>query len=497
MATLDLKVQFGDVLQKTKESPTDCQDAYDANPQLGRFAIADGVGSTFYPKQWSKALVQHFCYDSNDSNKNIFSTQDWKNWLDPIQKKWDIEIQKIIPRASGARLTRLKNDYQNGKPAASTFVGLEIGDGTSEIPLRLLIIGDSCFFHFSSNLSFTSFPMSSSAEFDNYPECFFSKSGMNKFTPKFFSRKVKLGDFLILATDAFSKWMLTYYETKSDRWQEILKQILSLRTYDEFQKLVTDARYSGEIAMEDDDVTLLVLRVVEGDRSKISGSNLFPQKEIINKLPVQISSKSPVPAKTQPTNQLPEKRQRKSYLGDALSILALLISISSLIISLFVLSKFDNREVSIEITPTLIQPTLFTIPTDVTLIVTETLMPTAEPPLVLPVSSVIYADTDRNSQQIILAKELIISVYSRVERIDGEWIRFSNNFWVKNQEGMVQQDNILIIQTEVPLFLNFDGNELIGNLVLSQKQYTILETLVDNAGSQWFKIEFIGYHLLP
>ena len=49
------------IIQKEAENPADCQDACDQNDEKGRYAIADGVTRSFFPKEWATLLVEHFC----------------------------------------------------------------------------------------------------------------------------------------------------------------------------------------------------------------------------------------------------------------------------------------------------------------------------------------------------------------------------------------------------------------------------------------------------
>src|SRR5687767_9411122 len=126
MKKLELKLQLKEALPKINESPSDCQDSLAANVAIGRFAVADGVTKSFFPAEWSKLLVEQFCDDNRRVNLDLFQTENWQEWLLPIQDKWYSIINEKVSKKTGIDSIHLRNSLITRDPSASTFVGLQI-----------------------------------------------------------------------------------------------------------------------------------------------------------------------------------------------------------------------------------------------------------------------------------------------------------------------------------------------------------------------------------
>lgn len=142
---LEVKVIFCDVVQKMNESPFDCQDACSHNTELNRYAVADGVANSFYPREWAKMLVDYFCNENTQDNLTLFETKRWQNWLIPIQNQWGKLIKNKVNAKGGKTYYHLRNSLALGEPAAATFVGLQI-NMKDQISWQSMIIGDTCLF---------------------------------------------------------------------------------------------------------------------------------------------------------------------------------------------------------------------------------------------------------------------------------------------------------------------------------------------------------------
>ena len=183
------------IIHKEAENPEDCQDACAQNDEKGRYAIADGVTRSFFPKEWATLLVEHFCESINLSSVRT----DWKDWIGPIQQKW---YEQIEEKVSERNLFYLTNPFNAKKSAASTFIGIKFNKDNGE--WEAMIVGDSCLFH-KSDFGFESYLIENSAGFTNRPEVFASFDKDNHFEPKFIGGDTKPGDTFILATDAFGE----------------------------------------------------------------------------------------------------------------------------------------------------------------------------------------------------------------------------------------------------------------------------------------------------
>lgn len=494
MTNLEIKLQFSAVLPKAKEAPEDRQDACDHNGLLGRYAIADGVGNSFFPSEWANLLVEYFCHDPSKSNIDLFHTQNWKDWLVPIQNKWEKEIRKVIARASGSRLVRLRNDLNAGKPAASTFIGLQFNLGNTQIlPLQFLIIGDSCMFHITKDRNFFSIPFTSSSQFSKYPECIFSKEGVHKHEPKFGSKNLAIGDILILTTDAFSKWILEQHEKDLISFRNTIQKLILIRTYDEFYNFVCDSRNSTNIPLEDDDVSLVVLRVIESEKIIDAGNNKGYGK--INVDPERIRYRGVQPSKDGDETQNPlfEEKTKSSFKGIYIFITAIVISILSISLSLYTLISAKYSQSSKEVIPNITQTSVQIPPSPLNeLPITPT--ENIQTNITLPKDSLIYLNPDIYSQpRLYVKQEFETSVMEKVTVNDGDWVKLGMVLWAQNQVGLEIFDNRLNVKIPIEVFLQpNDTSEVYG--ILQRNLYEIKQTH-EALGSIWYKIYFEGYYI--
>ena len=239
---------------KEAESLADCQDARDQNDEEGRYAIADGATRSFFSKEWAALLVKHFC-DSTD----LFSVKtDWRDWIGPIQQKW---YELIEEKVNERDLFYLTNSFNSQESAASTFIGIEFNKDNGE--WQAMIVGDSCLFH-KTDSEFKSYLIKKSADFTNRPEVFASFAKDNRFEPSFKSGHAKPGDILILATDALARWVLERKET--GELETTLNTLKAIKTKEQFDQFVHEARDDEDTRLVNDDVTLTLISVEEAQK---------------------------------------------------------------------------------------------------------------------------------------------------------------------------------------------------------------------------------------
>ncbi|MFM6268956.1 MAG: hypothetical protein ACKPFA_21015, partial [Dolichospermum sp.] len=94
---------------------------------------------SFYPSIWAELIVNHFCQNPNLTQNN------WKQWLQPIQEKWLVEVEKRVMKARNEN-SRVWVTNQNRlnfhESATSTFIGVQF----IEDKVKCSIVGDSCLF---------------------------------------------------------------------------------------------------------------------------------------------------------------------------------------------------------------------------------------------------------------------------------------------------------------------------------------------------------------
>ncbi len=250
--------RFSHRTHKEMETISGCQDNFSCNEAKNCFAIADGATQSFYSSIWSKLLVDYFCENPQIDKNN------WQEWLELIQQKWLEEVKAELEKAkSGNNFAWIEiyNGLERSKSAISTFIGLQFIENQAKIS----IVGDSCLFIFQGN-QIKTYLLKKSTDFNNQPEYFGSRSKNNDHEPKFLDIELKYKQhsdklYFVLATDALAEYIFKYTEQQRD----ILTTLLTINSEQEFENFVKSARHNGTIKMKNDDVTLMILEVSDGE----------------------------------------------------------------------------------------------------------------------------------------------------------------------------------------------------------------------------------------
>jgi serine/threonine protein phosphatase PrpC len=243
---------FSFTLPKIGEEKTDIQDAYSCGNS--RFAISDGVSTSFLPQEWAKIVVEHFCQDEQNPISTIGQT--WQEWLKPLQAQWG---KKLIEIKTNPNLPWYVKWSKNNNCGSATFVGLELHppNQKGEKIWEALAVGDSCLFQISpteKNVLF-SCPLNKSQEFTSITEGCHSLPEYQSCLPKYYPGSYKEGDIFLLATDALAEWILKSYENNEEKWQELL----TVKTQEEFEEIIKELRETDSI--KNDDTTLVRVKV--------------------------------------------------------------------------------------------------------------------------------------------------------------------------------------------------------------------------------------------
>ena len=237
------------IIHKEAENPDDCQDACAQNDGKGRYAIADGVTRSFFPKEWATLLVNYFCENDDLS----LAKMGWQDSLDPIRQKW---YEQVEEKVNERNLFYLTNSFSTQESAVSTFIGIEFNKDNGE--WDAMIVGDSCLFH-KSAFEFKSYLIENSVDFTNRPDVFASFAKDDHSEPTFIHGSTNPDDTFILATDALAKWILEHKEIgKLDAALDTLKAI---ETDEKFYQFVHEARHDEALRLVNDDVTLMLISV--------------------------------------------------------------------------------------------------------------------------------------------------------------------------------------------------------------------------------------------
>ena len=141
----------------------ECQDASAADPDRGRFAVADGATESVYAAEWAQLLVEAFV------RGDAAEEPAWPTWLPPLQARWEEVIRP--PVDAPPRPWYLEEALAHGG-AFATFLGLVLepsADGAAPWHWQAYAVGDSCLFQVRGDVLLRAFPVERAAEFGSTP----------------------------------------------------------------------------------------------------------------------------------------------------------------------------------------------------------------------------------------------------------------------------------------------------------------------------------------
>jgi hypothetical protein len=240
-----------------------CADKLAFNPDAARYVVTDGVGTSFLPSSWAQIIADHFVNRECDyENEAMFTF-----WLGECSHEWHKWVQNDwLPLA---RKNSGQEDWSReiGRGAATTLVGCSFSreallqHGTT--PISVTVVGDAEFFLLS--------PSEDAAgrwickdyyrlQYEDFGHTTETLASPDRRVERDFKRvhvkrdvQAKLGDCIILATDALAQWLLLQMQQGKDPWQEVL----SIFHHDAFRDFVYSSRSTGE--MEIDDTTIMIV----------------------------------------------------------------------------------------------------------------------------------------------------------------------------------------------------------------------------------------------
>lgn len=235
-------------LHKDGNKPDEYEDACAGNPLTGRFAVADGASESSFANLWARLLVEGFVA-AREGRTSV-------GWFTPLQRRWAEAVDKLELDWFG------EEKRQQG--AFATFLGLSIKkpQGGSDGRWLALAVGDSCLFHIRADQLLGSFPISTSADFDNRPALLGSRlvehtPDESPFRAKKRTARWQPGDRFFLMTDAAAQWFLRSKEEQRKPWQLLLRHLTEPDATAALTTYVEQLRWQNE--MKNDDVTLAVI----------------------------------------------------------------------------------------------------------------------------------------------------------------------------------------------------------------------------------------------
>jgi hypothetical protein len=232
------------------------------NNQFERYVIADGASTAYLSGIWAKTLVEGFgLYDGKITDSNFFDLfqiiildDKWDHWL----------IEYMQKREDDGKPLSWYDEMALQTGAASTL--LEISFPLEENKLKdkfsALAIGDSCLFQIRDDKLIKTFPLNSSADFDNSPLLISSdpKRNVNIHEKIAYleNQNVITGDLIFLMTDALASWFFKEHEKEGKPWEIIGKMVVDKSSFTDW---IEPLRENNMI--RNDDVTLMILKFQE------------------------------------------------------------------------------------------------------------------------------------------------------------------------------------------------------------------------------------------
>ncbi len=242
-------------LPKIGETEKNIQDKFNMSPDGSIIALADGAGSSLYPRKWAEILVRHFCADADNPINKIRTSH--QEWLKSPQEQWR---QYYLAQLTNPNRKWWEKGSQLKNHGSATFLGLNLfndRDGQAQ-KWQAVAVGDSCLFKLDKNSDrLTAFPLNNSQDFKSTTPCWSSLPEYPSCVPLFEEGCYSQGDVFLLATDALSQWLLADYEDRSLEW----KKIFQLDKMADFVGIIEGLRQKNLI--KNDDTTAVLIKILD------------------------------------------------------------------------------------------------------------------------------------------------------------------------------------------------------------------------------------------
>jgi hypothetical protein len=214
----------------------ECEDAFAGDPQGGRFAVADGATESAFAGPWAALLAEGY----------VRSPGPWHHWLPEARACWQEQLRgRDLPWYAEAKAD---------EGAFATLLGVAFADDRGH--WRAEAVGDSCLFQVRGGRLRCAFPVRHAADFGNQPDLLCSRPRTQEAPKVKKARRVedwRVGDALLLMTDALSYWFLRETEEGRRPWET-----LAALTDGDFAPWLDELRQTRQV--RNDDVTLVFIR---------------------------------------------------------------------------------------------------------------------------------------------------------------------------------------------------------------------------------------------
>ncbi len=229
-----------------------CEDAFAADPDAGRFAVADGATGSAFAHIWAQLLVECFAA-SADANLLPWNP----SWIADVRESWREEVGwELAVKFGDSDLPWYVEDKQK-EGGFATFLSLVIKANEVGYRWRATAVGDTCLFHTRNGELLRSFPIQHTKDFNNRPPLLASCPNSGVSDGPTTEGSGQPNDRLWLATDALAEWCLAEKEAGRGPWKSLEWLLQPAGTEERFGLWIE--RLRREKRLKNDDVTLLII----------------------------------------------------------------------------------------------------------------------------------------------------------------------------------------------------------------------------------------------
>lgn len=254
-----MKLQYSTfIMPHIGDMYSQCADRFAISKDGYHFAIADGVGASFFPAIWAEIVSKDFVQHSEsfiDGNMLIDEAR--------LIGEWNDKVKVATANLSDKEKFLIEMAKDRCDFAACTFVGLTIDKNK----WHCQALGDSYLFILNDEYEIIeSVASQQGQDFDNFPEYFASYHGKNNGSVLVKSGDVSNIAYFVLLTDAISDWFIKADSNKR-------KALVELQNLQDFRSFIDVERANN--AMKDDDTTAVVIKVIADGEETMSVEQLW------------------------------------------------------------------------------------------------------------------------------------------------------------------------------------------------------------------------------
>lgn len=201
-------------------------------------AVTDGASESYDSQAWARLLATAYANEQS------------------VSVEWVAERIRAYLESTDVESLSWSRQAAFDRGSFATLLGLVLVPDEQEVDV--LAVGDSLAVHVRDGAVLSSFPFAKPEDFDVRPQLLSTLTIANAFINEheFFKNnseawKVRLGDCILLMTDAVGHWLLTYPEE--------LPILLALSSAEAFEQFVIERRQDRRMRLDDSTIMRIAL----------------------------------------------------------------------------------------------------------------------------------------------------------------------------------------------------------------------------------------------